>query len=136
MRCWKGDSAPAVGSNMTIPLTVQRDPDQGATIDDPIRLGSRSRWPCPVLSKSTSKYGSGSALAFAHPPRAKIQVSLAELPVAARSAGMPSVPATPSPSSSTPPQESPGPTFYTICLSFAQTRGARFRYRTMDRTAA
>ncbi len=39
MRCWKGDRAPVVGPNMSVPLTVQRDPDQGATIDDPIPFG-------------------------------------------------------------------------------------------------
>jgi hypothetical protein len=39
MRCWKGDRAPAVGPNMSIALTVQRDPDQGVTIDDPVPFG-------------------------------------------------------------------------------------------------
>jgi hypothetical protein len=39
MRCWKGDRAPVVGPNTVIPLTVQRDPDQGTSIDDPIPFG-------------------------------------------------------------------------------------------------
>jgi len=38
-RCWRGDAAPAVAPNMTIPLQVQRDPDQAATIDDPVVYG-------------------------------------------------------------------------------------------------
>ena len=39
MRCWSGDKAPVIGPNMTIDLTVQRDPDQGLPIDDPIPFG-------------------------------------------------------------------------------------------------
>jgi hypothetical protein len=39
MRCWDGKSAPAVGENGTIALSVQRDPDQGAVIDDPVPFG-------------------------------------------------------------------------------------------------
>ena len=39
MRCWSGDKAPAIGPNMTIDLTVQRDPDQGLPVDDPIPFG-------------------------------------------------------------------------------------------------
>lgn len=35
-RCWAGDDAPVVTPNMTIPLIVQRDPDQGAAVDDPV----------------------------------------------------------------------------------------------------
>jgi hypothetical protein len=38
-RCWEGDAAPAVTVNMTIPLVVQRDPDQGGTIDDAVAFG-------------------------------------------------------------------------------------------------
>ena len=38
-RCWRGDAAPAVAPNMTIPLQVQRDPDQAAIIDDPVVYG-------------------------------------------------------------------------------------------------
>ena len=38
-RCWSGDRAPLVGPNMTIDLTVQRDPDQGIPIDDDIPFG-------------------------------------------------------------------------------------------------
>jgi hypothetical protein len=38
-RCWKGDRAPVVQPDMSISLTVQRDPDQGTTIDDPIPFG-------------------------------------------------------------------------------------------------
>jgi hypothetical protein len=39
MRRWIGDRAPVIGSNLTIPLTVQRDPDQGTMIDDPVPFG-------------------------------------------------------------------------------------------------
>lgn len=39
MRRWAGDRAPVVGSNMKLLLVVQRDPDQGVTIDDPISFG-------------------------------------------------------------------------------------------------
>jgi hypothetical protein len=39
MRCWSGTKAPVIGPNMTIELTVQRDPDQGLPIDDPIPFG-------------------------------------------------------------------------------------------------
>ena len=39
MRRWTGDRAPAVTADMTIPLVVQRDPDQGATIDERIPFG-------------------------------------------------------------------------------------------------
>jgi len=39
MRRWTGDRAPAVTADMTIPLTVQRDPDQGATVDERIPFG-------------------------------------------------------------------------------------------------
>jgi hypothetical protein len=38
-RCWRGDAAPAIAPNMTIPLKVQRDPDQAAAIDDPVVYG-------------------------------------------------------------------------------------------------
>ncbi len=38
-RSWRGDRAPVVGPDMTISLTAQRDPDQGADIDDPIDFG-------------------------------------------------------------------------------------------------
>ncbi|MCP1557270.1 UNVERIFIED_ORG: hypothetical protein M2438_001345 [Methylobacterium sp. SuP10 SLI 274] len=38
-RCWSGDAAPAVGANMTVPLIVQRDPDQGTPIDEPVAFG-------------------------------------------------------------------------------------------------
>jgi hypothetical protein len=39
MRCWKGNGAPVISPNMNIPLTVQRDPDQGTSIDDPVPFG-------------------------------------------------------------------------------------------------
>lgn len=39
MRCWSGAKAPAIGPNMTIELTVQRDPDQGLLVDEPIPFG-------------------------------------------------------------------------------------------------
>lgn len=38
-RSWTGDKAPAVDTDMTIPLTVQRTPDQGTTLDEPIPFG-------------------------------------------------------------------------------------------------
>jgi hypothetical protein len=38
-RCWRGHAAPAVARNMTIPLLVQRDPDQAVLIDDPVVYG-------------------------------------------------------------------------------------------------
>ena len=38
-RCWQGDKAPAIRTDMTFSLTVQRDPDQGAQIDDAIPFG-------------------------------------------------------------------------------------------------
>lgn len=38
-QCWKGDRAPVVTPDLMIRLTVQRDPDQGATIDEPIPFG-------------------------------------------------------------------------------------------------
>src|SRR5262249_5030254 len=38
-RCWTGSKAPIVGADMSIPFTVQRDPDQGLLIDDPVPFG-------------------------------------------------------------------------------------------------
>jgi hypothetical protein len=38
-RCWSGSKAPVVGPDMSILLTVQRDPDQGTPIDEPIPFG-------------------------------------------------------------------------------------------------
>jgi hypothetical protein len=38
-RCWRGSKAPAVRPDMTIALTVQRDPDQGMIIDDAVPFG-------------------------------------------------------------------------------------------------
>jgi hypothetical protein len=38
-RRWSGANAPVVAPNMTIPLLVQRDPDQGATVDEAIPFG-------------------------------------------------------------------------------------------------
>ncbi len=38
-RRWSGDRAPVVGPNMSIQLTIQRDPDQGAVIDESIPFG-------------------------------------------------------------------------------------------------
>ncbi len=39
MRCWEGARAPAVGADMTIDLVIQRDPDPGAPIDEPVPFG-------------------------------------------------------------------------------------------------
>lgn len=39
MRRWTGDRAPIVGPNSTIDLVVQRDPDQGAAIDEATPYG-------------------------------------------------------------------------------------------------
>jgi len=38
-RCWTGTKAPAVGLNMSIELKVQREPDPGALIDEPVPYG-------------------------------------------------------------------------------------------------
>lgn len=38
-RCWEGSDAPVVTDDMTIPLVVQRDPDQGTPIDEPVVFG-------------------------------------------------------------------------------------------------
>lgn len=38
-RCWEGSDAPIVTPDMTIPLMVQRDPDQGTPIDEPVVYG-------------------------------------------------------------------------------------------------
>lgn len=38
-RRWSGENAPVVTPNMTIPLIVQRDPDQGAPVDEAIPFG-------------------------------------------------------------------------------------------------
>lgn len=38
-RCWKGEAAPVVTVNMTFPLVIQRDPDQGVAIDEPVAFG-------------------------------------------------------------------------------------------------
>lgn len=38
-RCWDGSDAPVVAADMTIPLIVQRDPDQGTPIDEPVIFG-------------------------------------------------------------------------------------------------
>ena len=36
---FSGENAPVVTPNMTIPLIVQRDPDQGAPVDEAIPFG-------------------------------------------------------------------------------------------------
>lgn len=38
-RCWSGENSPVVTPNMTIPLVIQRDPDQGVPIDEMIPFG-------------------------------------------------------------------------------------------------
>ncbi|TNE45216.1 MAG: S8 family peptidase [Sphingomonadales bacterium] len=38
-RCWSGENSPVVTPNMTIPLVIQRDPDQGAPIDEMVPFG-------------------------------------------------------------------------------------------------
>jgi hypothetical protein len=38
-RRWSGTNAPVVMPDMNIPLVVQRDPDQGASVDEPIPFG-------------------------------------------------------------------------------------------------
>ena len=38
-RCWSGSRAPAVSADMSISLIVQRDPDQGTPIDEPVPFG-------------------------------------------------------------------------------------------------
>lgn len=39
MRRWTGDRAPVVGKNAFVRLTIQRDPDLGPIVDDPIPFG-------------------------------------------------------------------------------------------------
>ena len=38
-RCWSGDRAAAVTSHMNLPITIQREPDNGSTVDDEIPFG-------------------------------------------------------------------------------------------------
>lgn len=38
-RCWEGSDAPVVTPDMTIPLVVQREPDQGTPVDEPVVFG-------------------------------------------------------------------------------------------------
>ncbi len=38
-RCWDGSDAPVVTPDMTVPIVVQRDPDQGTAIDEPVIFG-------------------------------------------------------------------------------------------------
>lgn len=38
-RCWSGENAPVVTPDLTIPLIVQRDPDQGVPVDESIPFG-------------------------------------------------------------------------------------------------
>jgi hypothetical protein len=38
-RCWSGNKAPVIGPDMSIQLIVQRDPDQGTTIDEAVPFG-------------------------------------------------------------------------------------------------
>jgi hypothetical protein len=38
-RCWSGDRAPAITPQMNLPLTVQREPDNGLPIDDDVPFG-------------------------------------------------------------------------------------------------
>ena len=64
MRHWTGDRAPIVGTDMTIPLSVQRDPDQGTTVDDPIPFGLAVTLTMPESYKSTSRFAIGLGLAF------------------------------------------------------------------------
>lgn len=39
MRCWEGDRAPVVRPDSTIELVIQRDPDPGVPIDEPVPFG-------------------------------------------------------------------------------------------------
>lgn len=38
-RCWRGDGAAAVTADMSIPLWIQREPDQGTPLDEPVTFG-------------------------------------------------------------------------------------------------
>ncbi len=38
-RCWSGDKAPVVSTDMNVEFVVQRDPDQGADIDEAVPFG-------------------------------------------------------------------------------------------------
>jgi len=38
-RCWSGNRAALVTANMVLPLKVQREPDQGASVDELVPFG-------------------------------------------------------------------------------------------------
>jgi hypothetical protein len=50
-RRWEGARAPIVGENHFITLTVQREPDQGAIIDDPIPFGLAVTFTMPEVTQ-------------------------------------------------------------------------------------
>lgn len=50
-RHWDGDQAPIIGNNHFVTLTVQREPDQGAVIDDPIPFGLAVTYTMPGVTQ-------------------------------------------------------------------------------------
>lgn len=50
-RHWVGDQAPIIGNNHFVTLTVQREPDQGAVIDDPIPFGLAVTYTMPGITQ-------------------------------------------------------------------------------------
>lgn len=50
-RHWVGDQAPIIGNNHFVTLSVQREPDQGAVIDDPIPFGLAVTYTMPGVTQ-------------------------------------------------------------------------------------
>jgi hypothetical protein len=50
-RHWDGEQAPIIGNNHFVTLTVQREPDQGAVIDDPIPFGLAVTYTMPGVAQ-------------------------------------------------------------------------------------
>ena len=50
-RRWVGDHAPIIGNNHVVTLTVQRDPDQGVVIDEPIPFGLAVTYSMPGVTQ-------------------------------------------------------------------------------------
>ena len=50
-RCWDGENAPIIGESHFITFTVQREPDQGAVIDEPIPFGLAVTFTMPGVTQ-------------------------------------------------------------------------------------
>jgi hypothetical protein len=61
-RRWSGDRAPVVGPEMSVHLNIQRDPDQGATIDEPIPFGLAVTLAMPGVVQIYGTHPRGAAL--------------------------------------------------------------------------